>query len=455
MTGAHNKSIPRFLMMLMIWIIVSGPVSGGAETTIAYVNGDSISTEMLEHELMRMHTSQTQTIHRDDFRLDRLVQKLIDNQLLLQEARAIGLEQDSAIRKQVDTYRETLAYRAFLDDITPDTLTATDAEIRELFEHNFQRFELRLICVNDSSLANLLADSIRLGVPMKRLAQTYSVDRYAKAGGAAGIYALADTPPGLQPYLLESKVGEIIGPLYLWRLFALIRVEAHLPPDTAKLDSLRSRLENEIINQKQREARRDSLKELYDEISIVVDSSIVDSLPGRMRQGLPGSNRPVITVAHTRTVTEKELRNKYMFHVVGQKDRKAEEILADVINEEIGILLLKEAAARHGYLDLSSLAEPVRAFEDSLLLAAYLDEIASAGAEVSSEEVKAYYESHQDDYRLPPRVKIATLTRETLAEAEEDYKELQEGADFAWLARRHVSGIRRRRHLDFGRQRQT
>ena len=419
------------------WFAVCGQVHAETGKTIAYVNGDSISAARVRRELMRIHLSQAHAVHRGDFDIDRLVNKLIDDRLITQDARIIGLDQDPEVAERVTHFRETLALRALLDDVSPDTFTVSDAEIRSEIARDYQRFEIRLLCVNDSSFAEALADSIREGASMARLAGTHSVGRYRKTDGATGIHTLLDTPPALQPRLLESSVGELIGPLFLWKLFTLIRVEARLEADTAHQDSLRPILAKRIQERKLRTSRREYTLQLRDEISVSVDSAALDSIIPRMRRGLSSSDQPLLSVGQSRILTATELRRKYMFRVIEQTDRPAHLVLADVLEDQTGILLLKEAAVRNGYFARTQFDESVKIFEDSLLIQTYINEIIFPGIKISPEEIEIYYQEHTSDYGTPSHFKISTLTRETQTAAEKDFESLQAGTDFVWLARRN------------------
>jgi parvulin-like peptidyl-prolyl isomerase len=437
MRNATKIVVFCLLLLLTGWLFVGRPVCAETGKTIAYVNGDSISADRVQRELMRIHSSRAHSIQRGDFDIDRLVNKLIDDRLIAQDARLIGLEEDPDVIERVTRFRENLALRALLDDVSPDTFTVSEAEIRAEFERDYQRFDIRLLVVNDSAFAEVLADSIRRGASMSRLAGMYSVGRYKETNGATGIHTLVSTPEKLQPYLLESDVGDLIGPLYLWRLFSLIRPEARLKADTTQWDSLRPILEQKIHERKLREARSEYAAQLRGEIPVAVDSVIIDSFLVRTHQGLPASNRPIITVGSSKNITESEFRMKYMFRTVEETDTPAPLVFADVLDEQTGILLLKEEAERKGYFERTQFDENVKILEDSLLIQAYINEIILPRITLSPKEIETYYQEHQRDYRTSSQLKISTLSRETREDAEKDLKNLQTGTDFVWLARRN------------------
>ncbi len=402
------------------------------------VNGEPISADMVLRELVRIHNQRGHDTSRVAFSVDKLVQKLVNDRLLAQEARAIGLDQDSNLVTHLERHRGQVALASLLAQALPDTFTVGAEELQTAYARNFQRFELRLVAVNDSLLAEAIADSARRGTPLERLAKTHSIDRYKDAGGFMGAVALAAQPPALQSRLVKSRVGDVIGPLPLWRVFCVYHVDGILPADsTVPLDSVRADLESQLIARKQREAREAYSKQLRTEWPVVIDSARVDSVLEHMAAGVAPAASNVTTIGETRVITETDLRNKYIHKTVGRVDRENFALLYAVLNESIETALLELAAARSDAAHMPATEAAVRAYEDSLLVVAYLEDVVSETVKITPEEIAAHYEANKDRYREATRYKIATLTRATESEAAEDFRALTNGADFAWLARRN------------------
>lgn len=413
--------------------------SSDSAGVVAYVNGRPISTKALERELVRIHMSgmMQDSVSRAQFSVDRLVQRLINDAILADEARAIGLNEDPEVADRVTELRDRLAYAKMMAEQFPDTFKASEDEIRREYVHMFERFDLRMICVADSVLSAALADSMRAGAEMAALAQTHSVDRYREKGGAAGYWPLAQAPALLQPSLEKSAPGQLIGPRKLWGVWTLIRVEGRAPADSSVvLDSVRAQLVEKIIVEKRAAALRELANSLRGRVAIKVDSVTVDSILIRMGLGLDPSPSVVARVGQDRALSETDLRNKYIHRVVANTDANPRDVLYGVLDDEIQTLLLREAAAASRYVADSSILVQTRAYEDSILVINYLRDIVEAKVTVSDTAVQNYYERNRDRYREPSRFKISTLTRATVEEAEASYNLLRSGTDFAWLARK-------------------
>jgi hypothetical protein len=432
---------PILCALIFAGVILSGGDGRGQTTepsrrVLATVNGDSITADMLVEELGRIHMAQSGPIERSDFSVDRLLNKLINNRLLAQDARALELDREPEVVEQVRKFREALVFPYFLKDHFQDTSAISETEILSTFSEYFRTYQLRFICVNDTVLAAALADSIRSGVPMAELAGRHSVDKFKDKGGDGGSYALALLPLDLQRRLRVGQIGDLYGPLYLWKVWTVIRVESERAADPAQLDSLRKdvvALANELRKRAARTAMTDSLRLIY---PVHVDSNLVDSVIVQMLAGLPADDRPVVTVGAERKLTALELRNKYIHRVTGRSDREAHALLNDVLGEQVETMLLKEAAAQLDYRHRPVIQTPVAAFEDSILIVTYLNEIIGSSSTVTEQAIEHYYTDHPQAFRTHGRFRIATLTRGTKDDADSSFSRLKNGADFDWLARR-------------------
>jgi len=123
--------------------------------------------------------------------------------------------------------------------------------------------------------------------------------------------------------------------------------------------------------------------------------------------------------------------------MVSRADKNPQAILNELLQEQSETLLLQEAAAHSDFADEPEVQEAVGAYEDSMLVIAYLQDMVEPQVVVTPDEVHTRYEGQKLDYREPSRYKVATLTRNTLDEAEDDLQAIQSGTDFGWLARRH------------------
>src|SRR5713226_3922505 len=106
--------------------------------------------------------------------------------------------------------------------------------------------------------------------------------------------------------------------------------------------------------------------------------------------------------------------------------------LEELINHE---LLLQEAKNRGFDRDRAFLERVERFRERSLLERLRVEEV-DAQAKVTREEVKAYYATNAANYTTPEELRVSHILVKTQEEAFDVKKRLDQGEDFATLARR-------------------
>jgi parvulin-like peptidyl-prolyl isomerase len=98
------------------------------------------------------------------------------------------------------------------------------------------------------------------------------------------------------------------------------------------------------------------------------------------------------------------------------------EIKKDYAEKDFQDLLLK------GYIDYGEWKEELR---ERLLNKKVISKASAAGAEVTLEEIKAYYDSHPDEFRRPAMVRFKQIVTRTREEADNLQKRLAQGGGMA------------------------
>lgn len=96
--------------------------------------------------------------------------------------------------------------------------------------------------------------------------------------------------------------------------------------------------------------------------------------------------------------------------------------------------LLTQAASRDGFAERPDVKEAIARATAQILADAYTRD-ALARADVSESALRAYYEAHAPDFRLPGRVRARHIVTADRTAADAVRAALQHGADFAQLAR--------------------
>jgi parvulin-like peptidyl-prolyl isomerase len=96
-----------------------------------------------------------------------------------------------------------------------------------------------------------------------------------------------------------------------------------------------------------------------------------------------------------------------------------------------------EAKYKEELESLGLTEEDVRADVRAQLIAEKLFDEVTKDVTVTAEDVKAYYDNNAEQFEVPESREVAHILVETKKEADELYAQLQDGADFAELAKEH------------------
>ncbi len=441
----------------------------GPSPTIATVNGESLTLADLERQLSQLHQT-ADAGQRRAFDLDRLIFRLVNDTLLGQEARALGLDREASIVNQVNAHHARLSTAALEREEITEHARASEKEIQKTFEQQYRRLTLQVVTAYQQREGEELLAKLEAGADMAELARESSVDPYAGRGGRVESVAVIDLQREIAELASSLAPGELDGPVRTdlgWSVIRLVAVEA---ADPERLPSLRRSL-GQLVSLRKSQALRTALAQTAREnhtVSIdqrLAGSVTTERLPDarlmprladpdgvvarvslRGAQGSdPRANGPVQPgqaaspgLLEALTLTSEDYRKALLARWSGVRNAEAALAAAPIVLEKmIEERLLLAEALRRGYGDLPKIRHAVRAFETSLLAPRYLKEAVTESVEVNREEMEAFYQENRRQFTRPPRIHLGQITLATRKEAQRIADLLRQGTDLAWLARRH------------------
>lgn len=118
--------------------------------------------------------------------------------------------------------------------------------------------------------------------------------------------------------------------------------------------------------------------------------------------------------------------------ITSSMKRSKESIIDNWIDRKV---VDQEALRRH-YEANPELKKMVHCYENQVLRNTFIKRIIIPQIAVKEKDLEDYYAKHQKNYIKPARFKMQQITVKTMDEAQEIAKNLQNGADFSWLAKR-------------------
>lgn len=420
----------------------AGSIPSERDAVLATVNGEPIYLDDLASQLGRIHGS-ARDGQRSGFDLDQLMFRVVNDMLLGQEARAMGLAEAPEIQSDVSDHRDDLAVRLLEREKIFERAEPTDAEMRRAYEQEYRRITFRVLTALDREASEALFEEVRSGADMEALAAERSIDPYSARGGIVRDIARIDLSPSVANLAFSLQPGELGGPVRTDLGWSVIRVESFRDADPGDRARLEPFLRDLLRHRKSQVLRAELAAQARERHPVQVDQKLVQTVrPERLPDArlIPSyeDGQAVVASVGELTLTVEEYAKALRTRWKGVRNEEAALAAAPIILQKLIDQRLLLAEARWlGYTDRPEVLRSAHDLETQLLIPLYLEQAVGPSVKVSPEEMQAWYEEHKQEMRKPPRLHLAQITVEDPDEAQRIAALLREGADVGWLARQH------------------
>jgi peptidyl-prolyl cis-trans isomerase C len=239
-------------------LLLTGCTPPPEEGVVALVNGRPITQTEFEARWGELAEA-TKTRYEKEGGKRRFLDELITRELLMQEARKLGLDQNDAIRDRAQRYREQLILDELLKDRIKTKIELSNEELDAFYEQHAQelltplKVRVSQMLLPDISAAKDLEKQINQGGHFAQFAQRYSIDEKSKAkGGDLGPYRKDLVVPEVDEVIQTLKPGFVSAPIKTDAGYYLVMVSS-LDTEIIQADvAVRERLRQELLNEKRR-----------------------------------------------------------------------------------------------------------------------------------------------------------------------------------------------------------
>src|SRR5215510_4263205 len=251
-------------LLLCASLIVSGTVlltsctPPPEDPVLALVNGRQITQTEFDIRWSELAEA-TRARYEKEGGKRRFLDELITRELLMQEARKKGLDQDETIRERTQRYKEQLILDELLKDTIKGKIELSKEELDAYYEkHAHELLTPLKVSVSQMLLPNYpaakdLEKQVNQGGDFAKFAQRYSIDGKTKAnGGDLGPYRKDLVPPEVDEVIHQLKPSMVSAPIKTEAGYYLVKITA-LDPEIIQADlATRERLRQELLNEKRR-----------------------------------------------------------------------------------------------------------------------------------------------------------------------------------------------------------
>jgi peptidyl-prolyl cis-trans isomerase C len=241
-----------------IFLLSTGCAPPPEEGVLALVNGRQITqTDFDIHWGELAEATRARYLKEGGKRL--FLDELITRELLMQEARKLGLDKSDSIRDRAQRYREQLIIDELLKDRIKAKVELTNEELAAFYEQHagelLPSLKVRVaqMLLPNISAAKDLEYQVNHGGSFAKFAQRYSIDFKTKAnGGDLGPYRKELVDPEVDAVIHTLKTGMISAPIKTAAGYYLVMI-APLDKEIIQADvAVRERLRQELLNEKRR-----------------------------------------------------------------------------------------------------------------------------------------------------------------------------------------------------------
>ncbi|OQY27364.1 MAG: hypothetical protein B6244_10920 [Candidatus Cloacimonetes bacterium 4572_55] len=421
-----RRKIIFFLILLITGCQAASKEKQPKTGPLISVNRDQISYE----EFM---TSYRLTLSQMPDQADRtrikeaLTQQLIQDKLLLQEAKRRKVDESDHYRETLWLFRTRDLGNALRDTIFNMKFNIRRDEILNKLPKIEKQITVREIVVESKALADSLLGELQTGSDFRELARTFSISPTSKEGGLVGEVRPSDRNfPKL--YINETMMmeeGDISETIEINGVFVILRTDRVYPPPD--LERRRVRL---IRDQLVKERQATFYRTLRD--SLLAQTRVVN-YPDKLDSAHSLSDTAIVAVVHEDRITYgllKRFKNsdkKWSFIKDSVKANK------EVLDSILESALFRMEAERRGYDKEQNFAKRLHIQQEYALKRGLIQAV-TGDTHIPNEEVRRFYDEHIDSYQAHKQRLLRQIVVQTRSRADSLADQIQQGDDFGILA---------------------
>ena len=414
--GLRNLNRLMLFALSSLLIILGGCASlSQKENTLAIVNGEHITKDDLKYSLEVAHRREDIS-SAGTLNLSQFILKLIDDRLIIQEARNMGMEEYPEVQQAVQEYILRESVVRLHDEEIVQKVQLTEKDIIDYYKKSYESLKLGIVEFNSEEEAKEQLELLKNGNNFT--GKEIALNRYS-------------VTPQMEKAISNLKPGEISDVIKTQHKYYIMKLIDKKEAPDEELERVRGSIEKAIRKRKERERSDEYLKYLRERSTIKIDHELLSTLKlnsGSNEEKYLLQNKTILAEVNGSTLT---VGNFAMIATSNQKKSK-EEILNDWIDRKI---VDHEALSRH-YEMKAVLGNMVDRYKNQLLKNTFIKRVIAPQVTISEEALKDYHLNHQKKFTRPDSFKIQQITVKSLDKAQDILDNLQKGADFSWLAKR-------------------
>ncbi len=370
------------------------------------------------------------------------LEDLISKEVLILEAYARELQNDETVREQLEEIERQILLRDLYDREVIAKSKVTEKELKQLYEERAQEDEVaaRHILLSDSAKAAEVLERVKAGEDFAELAKELSIDAStASMGGYLGFFGKEIMlPPEFHDAVFALEAGEVSDVVKTSMGYHLIKVDEKRKRQLDPFETLKGRLESELIAEKRMNLAKEYLDGVKKRYKLEIHEDVLQKLADGLKACFMPTGTSLTELSEYFSDEEKALAlasTKSKEYTIADYLTSLEpegsspvpsgenlEQLRNIIESEVVTEPLIEEARRTGIPKRETVKNDLRRHEEDRIVEALYQEEVRGAVTVTDEEVASYYGEHAEAYDRPEVVRFRKLlvyekeTADSLAE---------------------------------------
>lgn len=287
-------------MSSLAWALLGVALSlagcGKQNKIAAVVNGQVITGQEVDERMNRLSPSYRAALKNDS---QRLLEDMVMETLLVQEARRRGLDRDAEVQRLVaEARRQILVSRLLEMTRQNQPVEVTDQEVAQFYQGNKKNFEepetMRAshILVDSEEAAKKALERVKNGEPFAKVAQELSADSTKNQGGDIGIFSRGQLIPEFEEACKSLRPGEMSGVVKTSLGYHVILLTDRKTAYTRPLEEAKEPIRQRLIAQRQQRHMETFVQELKAKAQIQRKSETLSAPAAAAPAAVPGVPAP-------------------------------------------------------------------------------------------------------------------------------------------------------------------
>jgi len=206
-----------------------------------------------------------------------VLDQVISEKLLIQEAKNMGLEKDNDVLEQIKKMTEQILVQVLIEREILDKVDVNDEEVSEYYEENKVSFtekeqiHLYNILLESEEEAQDILEQLKAGGDFSEIAKEKSTGPSAAQGGDLGYLTKGTIIPEIEEVVFALEVEELSEVVKTDFGFHILKITEKKPETVKALEEVKEEIIQTLLPTKQKEAFDNLLEELKGKVEIEIN----------------------------------------------------------------------------------------------------------------------------------------------------------------------------------------